>query len=154
LNVFDDSDDNFERPTIDEWVKEHISFEEWKYMMAAITLSSQVPFNFNVEGWTFKEIIFGNPEEGELMDKSTLLLKIWNYKGHEEVSDMIMIMLDSWIVHLFKNFFSRKMTFRTIIKKRFFYKFKNIVKLLLQKYISAEIWSASYSYLKSSNVSY
>jgi hypothetical protein len=93
--VFDDSDDNFERPTIDEWVEEHISFEEWKYNMDAITLSSQVPFNFNVEGWTFKEIIFGNPKEGELMDKSALLLKIWNYKGREEVSDMIMIMLDS-----------------------------------------------------------
>jgi hypothetical protein len=36
------------------------------------------------------------------MDKLALLLKRWNYKGREEVSDMITIMLDSWIVHLFE----------------------------------------------------
>jgi hypothetical protein len=49
VECLDDSDDNFERPTIDERVKEHISFEEWKYIVVTITPSSQVPFNFNVE---------------------------------------------------------------------------------------------------------
>jgi hypothetical protein len=104
IEYLEDSDDNFEWPTIDERVKEHISYDEWKYMVV-ITLLSQVPFNFNIEGWTFKESIFGDPEEGELMDKPALPLKRQNYKGREEVSDMVMIMLDSWIIHLFKGKF-------------------------------------------------
>jgi hypothetical protein len=41
------------------------------------------------------------------MDKPTLPLKRWNYKGHEEVSDIVTIMLDSWIVHLFEGKFQK-----------------------------------------------
>jgi hypothetical protein len=76
--------------------------------MAAISPSSQVDFNFNVESWTLKENIFGDSNEGELMDKPALQLKRWNYKGHEEVSDMGTTMLDSWIVHLFEGTFQKK----------------------------------------------
>jgi hypothetical protein len=39
------------------------------------------------------------------MDKPALSLKRWNYKGHMEVSDMITIILDSWILHLFEGKF-------------------------------------------------
>jgi hypothetical protein len=55
-------------------------------IMAAITHSSQLPFNFNAKSWTFKESIFDDLEERELMDKPALPLKRWNYKGHEEMS--------------------------------------------------------------------
>jgi hypothetical protein len=43
--------------------------------MVAINPLSQVIFNFNVVGWTFKESLFGDPLEGELMNKSMLSLK-------------------------------------------------------------------------------
>jgi hypothetical protein len=39
------------------------------------------------------------------MDKPAWPLKRQNYKGREEVSDMVMIMLDSWIIHLFEGKF-------------------------------------------------
>jgi hypothetical protein len=55
-----------------------------------------------------------------------------------EVSDMVMTILNSWIVHMFERKF-QKNDLSYINKDEIFCNFKNIAELLLGKYISADM---------------
>jgi hypothetical protein len=73
-----------------------------------------------------------------LIDKPTLPLKKWNYKGREEVSDIVTTMLDSWIVHLFEGKFQKNdLSYNN--KEGIFGTFKSVAEFLLGKYIFAEV---------------